>query len=104
MSLYRGGPGDQATQLDTLDRFRNSVVDSVDLGDWHLDGARRMSITNAIDILRRHVMKAIKRKKDRHLVYNTRLFMFINCFIFFLLHKVDNIETVWTEPGLTMIG
>ena len=75
MSLYRSGPGDQATQqgLDTLDRLRNSVVDSVDLGGWHLDGARRMSITNAIDILRRHVMKAIKRKKDRHLVNMTSL-------------------------------
>ena len=75
MSLYRGGPGDQTTQqgLDTLDRLRNSVVDSVDLGGWQLDGARRMSITNAIDILRRHVMKAIKRKKDRHLVNMTSL-------------------------------
>ena len=73
LSLYRGGPGDQATDQgrDTLDRFRNSVVDSVDLEDWHLDGARRLSITNAIDILRRHVLKAIKRKKDRHLVNKT---------------------------------
>ena len=70
MSLYRGGPGDP----DTLDRLRNSVVGSVDQGGWHLDaGARQMSITNAIDILRRHVMKAIKRKKDRQLVNMTSL-------------------------------
>ena len=65
MSLVRGGT-DVMTIQQELEHFRNS---NVDLRDWHLgDGARRMSITNAIDILRRHVLRAIKKKKDRHLV------------------------------------
>ena len=71
MSLYRGDTDDLSslTSLTTqqrLERFRNS---GVDLRDWHLGGgARRLSITNAVDILRRHVLKAIKRKRDRQLV------------------------------------
>ena len=65
MYLVRGGT-DVMTIQQQLEHLRNS---NVDLRDWHLgDGARRMSITNAIDILRRHVLKAIKKKKNRHLV------------------------------------
>ena len=65
MSLVRGGT-DVMTIQQGLEQFRDS---NIDLRDWHLgDGARRMSITNAIDILRRHVLRAIKKKKDRHLV------------------------------------
>ena len=65
LSLVRGGT-DHSTLQQQLEKFRNS---NVNLRDWHLgDGARRMSITNAIDILRRHVLRAIKRKKDKHLV------------------------------------
>ena len=33
-------------------------------------GARRMSITNAIDILRERVLRAIKKKKDREVLCN----------------------------------
>ena len=99
MSLYRGDTGD-LTSLNTqqgLERFRNS---GVDLRDWHLGGgARRLSITNAIDILRRHVLKAIKRKRDRQLV-KFRLHIHI-----ILTHfQVDNDESLWTEPGLSIIG
>ena len=67
LSLYRGGKHD-LTSLG-LEKFRNSEVEDLEAG--HLGGgARRMSITNAIDILRERVLRAIKKKKDREVLCN----------------------------------
>lgn len=104
LSLYRGDTDDPTslTTMQGLERFRNS---GVDLRDWHLgDGARRLSITNAIDILRRHVLKAIKRKRDRQLVKLTIHIQIILYNPLCLFYQVDNVESLWTEPGLSMIG
>ena len=62
MSLYRGGKHDLSSL--GLEKFRNSEVEDVEAGPMG-GAARRMSITNAIDILRERVLRAIKRKKDR---------------------------------------
>ena len=64
MSLHRGGADDLTTHQE-LDKFRGS---SVDLQGWQQGSGRRMSITNAIDILQRHVLRAIRRKKDKQVL------------------------------------
>merc|ERR1712130_501302 len=56
LSMSRGQP-DRPFQLAELSEFRNAA--SGDLGD---QAGRRMSITNAMDILRDRLLSAIKRK------------------------------------------
>ena len=72
LSIYRGGKhhGGGLASLGDLDSFRNSEVeDAIGLaslgsgGGGGQGGSRRMSITNAIDILRDRVLRAIKRKQ-----------------------------------------
>ena len=102
LSIYRGGKhhGGLAS-LGDLDSFRNSEVEDASglasLGSGGgQGGSRRMSITNAIDILRDRVLRAIKRKQVQECV--DRLYLMINV-------QTDGYqEAVWSEPGLVNIG
>merc|ERR1711936_1056556 len=77
LSIYRGQTGDRPHFLEDFAHFRND--NSNEGGD---QSGRRMSITNAMDILRDRLMRAIKRK---HV-------------------NLDNRDGVWSEPGLVSIG
>ena len=102
LSIYRGGKhhGGLAS-LGDLDSFRNSEVEDASglasLGSGGgQGGSRRMSITNAIDILRDRVLRAIKRKQVQECVDSEGVKG--NC-------QTDGYqEAVWSEPGLVNIG
>merc|ERR1712126_200429 len=83
LSIYRGKH--QHGDLAQLSQFRNNELapdpDAVGGGN-HVTTGRRMSITNAMDILRDRLLRAIKRKQ-----VNT-----------------EDYQEVWPEPGLVNIG
>merc|ERR1712227_1181462 len=79
LSIYRNGGGGKHLHPSEMAQFRNNEPV---LEDHHLgQGNRRMSITNAMDILRERLLRAIKRKQTE-----------------------DYQDPVWSEPGLLNIG
>jgi len=84
LSLYRGKYHD-GKELPSLKNFRNQeMVDiaSTGAGAGPDLGGRRMSITNAMDILRDRLLRAIKRKQVNG----------------------EDYPELWAEPGLVNIG